>query len=240
MIRPSSRALRIVVTAGPTRERIDPIRFISNRSTGTMGFAIAEEARRRGHAVTLVTGPVGLPRLQEVRVIPVEDARGMKREVAREFRRADALIMAAAVCDWRPERAKRGKLKKDLSADTAGGTGRVCLMLRENPDILAEAGRKKGRRIVAGFALETGRILAHARQKLKAKNLDFIVANRLVPGRALFGPHRADFLIIDRSGLIRQYRNATKRRLAGGIIDKLEAMCYSTHSRETPLMKDEA
>lgn len=230
----SAGPLRIVVTAGPTRERIDPVRFISNYSTGSMGFAIAGEARQRGHSVALVAGPVGLARPRGVRVIPVEDARGMKRAVAREFRRADALIMAAAVCDWRPAQVKRGKLKKKPSTQRPGGGNALSLALRENPDILGEAGRKKGERVVVGFALETGRVLRNAREKLRAKNLDFIVANRLAPGKTVFGGHRADFLIIDRLGRLWRYPGSTKRRLASRIIDKVEAMCYSS-SVEGPL-----
>ena len=160
--------MRILVTAGPTREFIDDVRFISNPSSGKTGYAIAEEARRRGHTVTLVNGPVALPPPAGVRVVPVVSARDMHRAVLRAFASVDAVIMTAAVGDFEQRRV-RGKIKKN-------GRG-LTIRLRPTPDILKTLGARKGRRILVGFALEVRNRTANALAKLRAKRLDLIVAN---------------------------------------------------------------
>jgi len=205
--------MKVLVTAGPTRERIDPVRFISNYSTGTFGYAIAAEALRRGHGVTLVSGPTRIAAPAGVRLVKVESAIAMRREVKKRAGRCDCVIMAAAVCDWRPRRPSRGKIKKR--------GGRMSLELEENPDILAELGRKK-RGILVGFALETGNLEKNALAKLKRKNLDLIVANRLAKNGGLFGGAPTDIAIMDRSGRKAVYRRRTKRELAKIILDKVE------------------
>jgi len=226
------------VTAGPTREKIDPVRFISNYSTGHVGYEIAQEAGSRGHSVVLVSGPTCLERPRHVRrMIFTECARDMRRTVLREFASSDALIMAAAVCDWRPREAKRRKLKReDYTARQRDG--RTFLELVENPDILLEAGRGKGARVVVGFALESEDLIANAREKLEHKNLDLIIANRLSRKKSVFGQREVDFVIIDKGGHLSRYHNLSKCGIARRIIDKVESMCYSNvernaHARRT-------
>ncbi|MFH1996401.1 MAG: phosphopantothenoylcysteine decarboxylase [Candidatus Omnitrophota bacterium] len=212
--------LRIIVTAGPTRERIDPVRFISNDSTGVMGFEIAEAAKRRGHEVVLISGPTPGPRPKKIRTILVESARQMERAVSRGFKRADAVIMAAAVCDWRPANTARSKIKREKSR----AAGR-SLKLVENPDILAGLGKKKGRKVLVGFAMETERLVSNAEKKLREKNLDIIVANKVGAKRAIFGPGRTDVVIVDKKKNKQHLTNVSKRRVAEAIIDKIERLC---------------
>ncbi len=219
--------LRVLVTAGPTREKIDPVRFISNYSTGSMGYEIAGEARARGHAVLLVSGPTCLEGPKGVKVVSVESGREMRKAVLGAFMASDALIMAAAVSDWRPGSVKRSKIKRKSSL-SRGGTQRLCVELTENPDILFEAGRIKERQVLAGFALETEGLIENAVEKLRRKNLDFIVANKLSARKTVFGQCRSDYVIIDKYGDLSRYGNLSKSRIARHIIDKVEAMCYSS------------
>lgn len=161
--------MKLLITAGPTREHLDPVRFLSNRSTGKMGFAIARAAADRGHRVTLVAGPVSLPTPEGVARVDVVSARDMLAAVERLLPEQDALVMAAAVADWRPAHASATKLKKSDM--------RPVLELEPNPDILKTIRPLKGARLFAGFAAETGDPLAEARRKLATKGLDLIVAN---------------------------------------------------------------
>lgn len=201
----------ILITAGPTREKIDPVRFISNYSTGTFGYEIAREAVRRRMRVTLVSGPVALEAPQGARVIRVESASQMRSAVMREAKKADCVIMAAAVCDWRPERVSAAKIKK---------SGRkLNLKLAQNPDILAELGANK-KAILVGFALETENLDKNAAKKLKEKNLDIIVANRLNRKANIFGRNSLDILLMDRAGGRLSFRNKGKNELAKIILDK--------------------
>jgi phosphopantothenoylcysteine decarboxylase/phosphopantothenate--cysteine ligase len=229
-IQPTKKRLRILITAGPTREKIDPVRFISNYSTGVMGYEIAKRARSRGHSVVLVSGPVALKCPAGIRIIAAESAVDMRRAVLKELPGCDVLIMAAAVCDWAPEKAARRKLKKvqgsRFKVQGPGGKKRLVLRLVENPDILLEAGGRAERRLLIGFALETEELLKNAREKLRKKNLDAIVANRTSPARSVFGDRKADFLILDRRGVVSKYRNISKKDLAGRVIDKAEALWY--------------
>ena len=167
--------IRVLVTAGPTREPIDPVRFLSNRSSGKMGLAIAEEAVLRGAEVTLVTGAVPPHAMDGIRVVPVATAADMASAVEREWKRHDALFMAAAVADFRPKTVAVEKIKKS--------TGRLLLEMETTDDILSRAAAVKGNRTVVGFALETGDGPARARQKLIDKKLDLICLNNpLEPG----------------------------------------------------------
>ncbi len=202
----------ILVTAGPTREQIDPIRFISNYSTGRFGYEIARAARRRGHRVVLVSGPTHLKAPAGVRRVSVESALEMKRAVEREFKSCGVVIMAAAVSDWRARAVSGRKIKR--------GGPTIALELIENPDILAGLGARKGRRTVVGFALETGNLRENALDKLRKKNLDMIVANRITKKRSAFGGNRPAVVILDRSGGEAVYNNKTKRELAKIILDK--------------------
>ena len=201
----------VLVTAGPTREKIDPVRFISNYSTGTFGYAIAEEARDRGCRVVLVTGPVSMKPPSGVKTVRIESAVEMLKAVKAWAGKADYIFMAAAVSDWRALDPARVKLKK---------TGRgFSLKLTENPDILKALGRRK-KYLLAGFALETGNLAANAAKKLKSKGLDLIVANKLTDGSKLFGDNKIDILVMDRYGGREPYNGLSKKRLAKIILDK--------------------
>lgn len=165
----SLEGVRLLVTAGPTREPIDPVRFVGNRSSGRQGYAVAEEAAKRGADVTLVSGPVSLPVPFGVRCVRVETAAEMCDAVTAAYADADAVVMTAAVADLRPADPAAGKLKKGVAPD--------MLRLEQTDDILAELGRDKGGRVLIGFAAETEDVVAYARGKLVAKNLDLVVAN---------------------------------------------------------------
>ena len=165
----SSTPLRFLITAGPTREFLDPIRYISNRSSGKMGYAIAEAALAVSSNVTLVSGPTSLPAPPGVEFVSVATAQEMAEAVWSRFGSADICVMAAAVCDFRPKTAAGSKIKK--------GSFSGVLELEPTPDILAELGRCKKSQVLVGFAVETDDLEKHAREKLIRKGLDFIVAN---------------------------------------------------------------
>ena len=205
----------VLVTAGPTRERIDPVRFISNHSTGTFGYAIAKEAKDRGCRVILVTGPVSIEPPSGVKTIEIDSATEMLKAVSMWSEKADYIFMAAAVSDWRAANPSKTKIKK--------GKKEFLLKLKENPDILKVIGKKKNCRLV-GFALETGNLAGNAARKLKSKNLDIIVANKLTKGSKLFGDNKIDILIMDRYGGRDLYKSLPKNRLAKIILDK--AFCF--------------
>lgn len=204
------RGRRVLVTAGPTREHLDPVRYLSNESSGAMGWALAEAARDAGARVTLVAGPTGRPAPRGVRTISVVSARDMLAAARRAARRVDVIIGAAAVADWRPARTARAKLKKGRAAP--------FLRLVPNPDVLAtlaRAARPGVRR--AGFALETGRLIAHAREKMRQKNLDLIVAN----SPSSLGGARTRAYLLTPDGGARAF-SGTKRALARLILTTLE------------------
>jgi phosphopantothenoylcysteine decarboxylase/phosphopantothenate--cysteine ligase len=164
--------MRILVTAGPTHEPWDDVRYLANRGTGRMGIAIARAARARGHRVVLVTGPTALPPPRGVETVRVTTALEMLRAATAAFRRSDAVFMTAAVADWRPARRVTGKLAKESMLPV--------LRLAKNPDILARLGKMSRGRVVVGFALEAGpkeEALARARAKLRRKRADLIVLN---------------------------------------------------------------
>ncbi len=164
---PSS--LKFLITAGPTREFLDPIRFISNRSSGRMGYALAEAARAVSPHVVLVSGPTALEPPLGVEFVPVTTAQEMADAVLARYGRSDVVIMAAAVCDFRPKRAAKNKIKKT--------TFNNVLELAPTVDILAELGRRKKRQLLVGFAAETDNLERNARTKLRSKRLDLIAAN---------------------------------------------------------------
>jgi phosphopantothenoylcysteine decarboxylase / phosphopantothenate---cysteine ligase len=205
MRRRSTLRPRVLVTAGPTREAIDPVRYLSNESSGRMGFAIAAAAARAGHPTTLIAGPVDLATPVGVRRVDVVSARQMLAACRREFPRCDVLYMAAAVADWRPRRRRREKWRKQ-----GGRKGIALLELVENPDILRSLARRKGPRLVVGFALETGDGLERARSKLVRKGADYIVLN----GPASLGGDRTSATILARDGVVASVRGATKTALA--------------------------
>jgi phosphopantothenoylcysteine decarboxylase/phosphopantothenate--cysteine ligase len=180
--------MKVLVTAGPTREFLDPVRFLSNRSTGKMGFAVAAAAAECGHAVTLVAGPVALATPPGVERFDVVSARDMLAALQRLLPSCDALVMTAAVADWRPKSASAVKLKKGVTAPV--------LELEPNPDILRTLLPSKGKRFFVGFAAETGDPLPEASRKLAAKGLDLMVANDVTLPGAGFGTdtNRVTFL----------------------------------------------
>jgi phosphopantothenoylcysteine decarboxylase/phosphopantothenate--cysteine ligase len=210
-IRKKHKRISILITAGPTREKIDPVRFISNYSTGTFGYEIAREAVSRGHDVTLVSGPTYIEVPEGVKLVKVESALEMRSEVKKRAVKCECVIMAAAVSDWRVWMPGKKKIKR---------LG-ICRMLelKENPDILQELGKnKKG--ILVGFALETEDLEDNALAKLKKKNLDLIVANKLTNKASLFGSGLTDVLMIDRFYNKKMYCRKTKKELAKIILDK--------------------
>lgn len=206
---------KILVTAGPTYEAIDPVRFIGNRSSGKMGFAIANAAAQRGASVTLVAGPVQLETPRNVQRIDVESAQEMHDAVLAQAKRKDAVIMAAAVADFMPESSAKQKIKKSV----AGSAPEI--KLKATPDILATLGKKRMNRVLAGFALETQNEFDNAKAKLKEKNLDFIVLNSLQKGRTVFGSDTNAVTIIDKKGKTEQLPELSKFEVANRILDKV-------------------
>jgi len=208
---------RWVVTAGPTREAVDPVRFLSNRSTGTLGFLIAAAARKRGHRVTLISGPVERATPAGVRRVDVESARQMERAVRTAFRRADGLVMTAAVGDFRAAAPRRNKIRR--------GAGDLKLKLVLNPDIVAKAARsKRPGQVVIGAALESGSPLAGGLRKLRDKGLDGIVATGVTgAGRGPFGQRPISGWLIG-EGSRRRFRNWSKGWLAGEIVRMAERL----------------
>lgn len=196
---------RIVISAGPTWEMIDPVRFVSNRSSGQLGYALARVAHAHGAQVTLISGPTALQAPRGVHVQHVVSAREMYRACLRAARTADIIIMAAAVADYRPTRLRRQKIKK------RGTTTRLTLELARNPDILATLcqRRRPGQHIV-GFALESQQLMRHARTKLRHKGCDCIIANA-VPA---IGAKRHRVTIIERNGKTRPLPALSKIQLA--------------------------
>ncbi|MBN1525963.1 MAG: phosphopantothenoylcysteine decarboxylase [Candidatus Omnitrophica bacterium] len=204
----------ILITAGPTREKIDPVRFISNYSTGTFGYALAAEAQKRGMRVVLVSGPTHLDSPKNVRLIKIESALEMRKAVLENLKKSDYVIMSAAVSDWRAKKISLRKIKK------SSGTARLELI--ENPDILSEICARKGERIIAGFVLETEDLERNAIKKLLSKNADLIVANCLKRATTtVFGDDNINIIIIDKLGNRTIVRNRPKRELAKIILDKV-------------------
>ena len=212
--------VRILVTAGPTHEPIDPVRFIGNRSSGTMGVAVAAEAARRGADVTLVLGPGTVPPPVGADVVHVETADEMHAAVTARAGDADVVVMAAAVADFRPKSVADVKLKKE--------SGVPELVLEPTPDIIAELGEaKRTGQILVGFAAETGDVEAAGTEKLRRKHLDLLVAN--VVGRAGtgFGSSTNDALIIGPTGTVGPMRTWTKGELARAIVDRARDALHS-------------
>jgi phosphopantothenoylcysteine decarboxylase/phosphopantothenate--cysteine ligase len=204
---------KILVTAGPTEEALDPVRFLSNHSSGKMGFAMARAARRRGAKVILISGPTALPVPSQIQYIPVRSALQMQEAVLTQLESVSILIMAAAVSDYRPKQKETEKIKKSKSESV--------LDLQLNPDILAEAGKRKNSRILVGFAAETENLLQGAREKLEKKNLDLIVANDVTLPGAGFEVDTNIVKFLDRSGKVEELPLMTKDDLADRILDRI-------------------
>ncbi|MBI2439987.1 MAG: hypothetical protein HYV35_01295 [Lentisphaerae bacterium] len=207
--------MKIIVTAGPTREALDPVRFLSNRSSGKMGYALAHAAARRGHKVTLISGPVALTPPAKATFISITTAAEMFSAVKHRLPRNDALIMAAAVADWRPSRFSPRKLKKTNKP--------WRLRLEPTPDILMSLRPRKGRWIFIGFAAETDHLLKKARAKLVAKGLDLIVANNVSQRGSGFEVNTNRVTLIARDGRVQALPLMAKTEVAARILDWLEA-----------------
>lgn len=203
--------LKCLISAGPTREWIDPVRFISNPSSGKMGYALAKEARDMGFEVCLVSGPVELPKPIGIEVVDVESALDMKRAVDEKFSFFDWVIMTAAVCDHRSESSSKIKLSKERFPEK--------LSMTRNPDILKDLGKKKSKsQLLVGFAAETHMVLESARKKLKEKKLDWIVANDVSKSNLGFSSDQNEVTLINSDGLESQIARADKSVIAKQIL----------------------
>ncbi|GFE57967.1 bifunctional phosphopantothenoylcysteine decarboxylase/phosphopantothenate--cysteine ligase CoaBC [Geobacter sp. AOG1] len=204
---------RVLVTAGPTREELDPVRFISNYSSGKMGYAIARAASRRGAKVTLVAGPTCLDAPWGMETIPVTSAREMRDAVLARFSSSSIVIKAAAVADYRPARRATDKVKKTDQPET--------IELVRNPDILAELGTNKGGQLLVGFAAETESLLENAGKKLNEKNLDMVVANDVGQAGAGFNVDTNIVRLLYRDGRVEELSLMGKDALADVILDRV-------------------
>jgi phosphopantothenoylcysteine decarboxylase/phosphopantothenate--cysteine ligase len=203
--------LKCLISAGPTREWIDPVRFISNPSSGKMGYAIAKEARDMGFEVCLISGPVELPKPIGIEVVDVESALDMKRAIDEKFSFYDWVIMTAAVCDHRSKSSSKIKLSKEQFPEN--------LSMTRNPDILKDLGKKKSKsQLLVGFAAETHMVLESARKKLKQKNLDWIVANDVSKTNQGFSSDQNEVTLINSDGLESQIVRADKSVIAKEIL----------------------
>ena len=211
---------KIVVTAGPSREPLDPVRYISNRSSGKMGYALARAAARRGARVTLVSGPTALAAPEGVATVPVVTAEEMRAAVLAEFDSATAVLMAAAVADYRPRSIAGRKMKR--------GDGNRRVELVPNPDIVAELTARRRRQVVVGFAAETESLVENARQKLHRKNLDLVVANDVTQEGSGFDVDTNAVTLLDRDGTVTPLPVMSKDAVADRICDWL--LRYREHS----------
>lgn len=206
---------RVLISAGPTREKLDPIRYISNYSSGKMGYAIARAAWQRGAEVVLVSGPTALPVPLGVRYVPVESARDMHAAMMRELPGTSVVIKAAAVADYRPSCVAQHKIKK--------GTDSACIELEPNPDILAQIGMEKTGQIVVGFAAETHDLLRHAQDKLQRKNLDMLVANDVTAPGAGFDVETNVVKFLHADGRVEDMPQSSKVEVAHALLDRVRA-----------------
>ncbi|MGH7164308.1 MAG: bifunctional phosphopantothenoylcysteine decarboxylase/phosphopantothenate--cysteine ligase CoaBC [Nitrospiraceae bacterium] len=215
---------RVLVSAGPTQEAIDPVRFISNRSSGKMGYAVAEAARRRGAEVVLVSGPTALRAPAGIEYVPVSTAEEMGKAIVSRLSWSTAVIMAAAVADFRPARPSRDKLKKTGSAWRR-------LDLEPTEDILETLAKQRGTQMLVGFAAETEDVLEHAQEKLVRKGLDLIVGNNVATAGSGFGSDTNAAILVDRTGGVTRFDAMPKRELADRILDVVQALRQTSPCR---------
>jgi phosphopantothenoylcysteine decarboxylase/phosphopantothenate--cysteine ligase len=212
----------VLVTAGPTEEPLDPVRFISNRSSGKMGYALAQAAAQRGARVILVSGPVKLPEPAGVQVIHVRTAVEMRNAVMEHLAEASIIVKSAAVADYHLSRVPQHKVKKT--------SARMSLDLDPTPDILAELGQKKGDRLLIGFAAETENLTDSARQKLKTKNCDMVVANLVNQEGTGFESDQNEVILVLRTGETIPIARAPKREIADRIFDQVTKLRLALHA----------
>jgi len=214
--------MKCLISAGPTVERIDPVRFISNRSTGKMGYALAAAARDAGFEVVLVSGPTRLEPPAGVDFVAVESAAEMAEAVRREAAECQLVIMAAAVADYRPARPLESKMKKS--------TGPLLLELERTEDILASLGTVKPPwQTLVGFAAETDDLLANAMEKMERKNLDWIAANSVAAG---FGTDTNTITLLGRSGERVEFPSAPKSEIAAALVRTVAGRCSKTKEKK--------
>ena len=205
--------LRVTVTAGPTQEAIDPVRCLTNHSTGKMGYAVAHAAALRGASVTLIHGPTALPPVRFAEDVPVTTAQDMYDAVTGHFDQTDILVMAAAVADYRPATVAADKMKKS--------DGEMSIPLVRTADILGTIGPRKTHQFLCGFSMETRDMVAHSAEKLSRKNLDMIVANNLKDPGAGFGVDTNLVTFLTPDGAVRQLPLMSKEAVAGAILDEI-------------------
>ena len=205
--------LRVTVTAGPTQEAIDPVRCLTNHSTGKMGYAVAHAAALRGASVTLIHGPTALPPVRFAEDVPVTTAQDMYDAVTGHFDQTDILVMAAAVADYRPATVAADKVKKS--------DGEMSIPLVRTADILGTIGPRKTHQFLCGFSMETRDMVAHSADKLRRKNLDMIVANNLKDPGAGFGVDTNLVTFLTPDGAVRQLPLMSKEAVAGAILDEI-------------------
>lgn len=216
---------RILVSAGPTQEPIDPVRFISNRSSGKMGYALAEAAQARGAHVVLISGPTALLPPKSVEIVLIETADEMTKALSARLAWSTVVIMAAAVADFRPKHPASQKIKKQ-------GQPEQVLDLERTTDILASLSAQRTTQLIVGFAAETHDLIAHAKDKLTAKGLDLIVANDITTAGAGFGSDHNAATLIDRQGTMTTLPLMPKRALADAILDRAHELL---RPKESPL-----
>jgi phosphopantothenoylcysteine decarboxylase/phosphopantothenate--cysteine ligase len=214
----------VLITAGPTEEPLDPVRFISNRSSGKMGYALAQAAAQRGARVILVSGPVRLPEPPGVSVIHVHTAIEMRDAVMEHLAEAGIIVKSAAVADYHLSRVPQHKVKKTAA--------RISLDLDPTPDILAELGQKKGDRLLIGFAAETENLTESARQKLKTKNCDMVVANLVNQEGTGFESDQNEVVLVLRTGETIPIARAPKREIADRIFDQVMKLRLALHAAQ--------
>ena len=207
--------LRVTVTAGPTQEAIDPVRFLTNHSTGKMGYAVARAAAMRGASVTLIHGPTALEPVRFTEDVAITSAQDMYEAVTSRFEQTDILVMAAAVADYRPASVASDKVKK--------GDGEMSIPLVRTADILGTIGPRKTHQFLCGFSMETRDMVAHSAEKLQRKNLDMIVANNLKDPGAGFGVDTNLVTFLTPDGGVRQLPLMSKDAVAGAILDEIMA-----------------
>ncbi len=204
---------KVLITAGPTQEPIDPVRYITNHSSGKMGYSLAKAAKDRGANVILVSGPTNLEKPRGVKVIDIVTAMDMYQSVLDNFDEADVIIKAAAVADYKPKQVSKNKIKKNDSD--------LSIELSRNPDILLELGKMKKDKILIGFAAESKDLLENAKSKINRKNLDFIVANNITQSGAGFKKDTNIVSIIDSFGNTQKYDKMKKEEISDIILDKV-------------------
>ncbi len=214
----------VLITAGPTQEPLDPVRYVSNRSSGKMGYALAVEAESRGARVLLISGPVHLPPPANVTLIRVQTALDMHSAVMEHLDESTIIIKSAAVADFHLSNIPKQKVKKTAT--------RLSLELEPTPDILAEAGRKKGDRLLIGFAAETENLLQEARRKLVSKNCDMVVANLVSQDGIGFDSDQNAVTLVTRAGETTRLERADKREIASGIFDHILKLRLTLHAAQ--------